>query len=130
MDNFGVQKSELKALARQPVFPGRNAAVTSGKRDTAPRNWLGASVRNVADTGEMSALGLADVSGVLVMDVPPGAVLAKCGLQKGDVILAVDGTRTPHVSALLQHAPALAHFHTIALTISRQQKQILLNIKP
>jgi S1-C subfamily serine protease len=128
MDRFGVQKPELKALARTPVLPGQKPVTASVARDTAPRAWLGASVRNVADMGEMSALGLPGVTGVLVLEVPAGSVLTKCGLQKGDVILSVDGTKTAEVATLLQQAPTLAHLQTLSLGISRQQKESVLTV--
>jgi hypothetical protein len=130
MDHFGVQKPELKALARTPVLPGQKPVAASGERDTTPRTWLGARVRNVADLGEMSALGLPGVTGVLVLEVPRGSALAKGDLQKGDVILAVNGAKTADVAALLQQAPALAAFQSISLGISRQQKQVALEIRP
>ena len=129
MDQFGVQKPALKAIARTPVLPGQKPVAASGARDTTPRSWLGASVRNIADMGEMSALGLPGVTGVLVLEVPAGSALAKGGLQKSDVILSVNGTKTADVATLLQQAPALADFQTISLGISRQQKQISLNLR-
>jgi hypothetical protein len=128
IDRFGVQKPALKALARHPVLPGQRPVISSGVRDVAPRSWLGASVRNIADMGEMSALGLPGVTGVLVLEVPVGSVLAKCGLQKGDMILSLDGTRIADVATLLQQAPALTDFQSITLGISRQQKEMSLNI--
>jgi len=129
MDCFGVQTPALKALARTPVLPGQKPVAASQARDLTPRSWLEASVRNVADTGETSALGLPGVTGVLVLEVPADSVLAKCGLRKGDVILSVDGFRTAEVGALLQQAPALAGLHSLALIVSRQQKEITLNLK-
>jgi hypothetical protein len=129
MDRFGVQKPALKALARTPVLPGQAPVAASQARNITPRSWLGASVRNVADMGERSALGLPGVTGVLVLEVPADSVLAKCGLQKGDVILSVDGSQTADVGALLQQAPALAGLHSMALIVSRQQKEITLNLK-
>lgn len=130
MDQFGVQKPELKALARTPVLPGQRPATASGARDTAPRAWLGATVRNVADQGEMSALGLGGVGGVLVLEVKTGSALARAGLQKNDVILSVNGTKTSEVATLLQEAPALAPFQAIALGISRQQNGRVLTVTP
>jgi hypothetical protein len=128
MDRFGVQKPALKAIARHPALPGQRPVSSSGTRDVAPHAWLGVTVRNVADVGEMSALGLPGVTGVLVLEVPVGSVPAKCGLQKGDVILSLNGTRMADVATLLQQAPALADFQSILLGISRQQKEISLNI--
>lgn len=129
MDNFGVQKPSLKALARTPVLPDQRAMTASGTRDTMTRSWLGASVRNVADAGEMSALGLPGATGILVVEIPDGSIMGKCGVQKGDVILSVNGTKTPDTTALLQQVPALADFQSIALTVFRQQKEVLLNIR-
>jgi hypothetical protein len=128
MDRFGVQKTSLKALARTPVLPAQKVITAAGARDSTPRSWLGATVRNVADIGEMSALGLPGVTGVLVLEVPAGSALAKGGLQKGDIILSLNGTKTADASTLLQQAPALADFQSVALGISRQQKFIELNI--
>ena len=83
MDQFGVQKPELKAIARAPVLPvPRIVAAAPVARDIVPRNWLGASVRNIADEGEMSAFGLPGVTGVLVLDVSAAPTPARAGLQK------------------------------------------------
>jgi len=124
MDQFGVQKPALKALAHTPVLTGQTPAATSRAHDITPRSWLEAGVRNVADMGEMSALGLPGVTGVLVLEVPADSVLARGGLQKGDVILSVAGSKTADVGALLQQSPALADAQSMALVVSRQQKEI------
>jgi hypothetical protein len=131
MDQFGVRKPALKAIARTPVLPGKQAVpVAPAARDSAPRPWLGATVRNIADEGELSAFGLPSVTGVLLLDVPAASTLAKAGLQKNDVILSVNGTRTADVATLLQQAPALAHDQTLSLGISRQQKESVLTVTP
>ncbi len=131
MNQFGVQKTELKARARTPVLPAQTpAAAAPAVRDTAPRAWLGASVRNIADAGEMSAFGLPGVTGVLVLEIPTGSALAKAGLQKNDVILSVNGTKAADVATLLRQAPALAPFQTLSLGISRQQKESVLTVTP
>lgn len=127
MDKFGVQSPKLKALARTPVLPGQKPVAESAKRDTTPQMWLGARVRNVADEGEMSALGLPGVTGVLVLEVPAGSELAKGGLRKGDVILSVNSTKTGDVATLLKQIPAMTSFN---LGVSRQQKEIPLHIAP
>src|SRR5208337_4117382 len=59
MNQFGEQKPELKAIARVPQLPQpKMSAVAATVRDTTPATWLGVSVRNIADEGEMSAFGL------------------------------------------------------------------------
>jgi hypothetical protein len=131
MDEFGVQKPELKAIARTPVLPApRVVAIALASRDTTPRVWLGASVHNIADEGEMSAFGLPGVTGVLVLEVPADSALAKAGLQKNDVILSVNGAKTADVASLLQPAHSLAAGQNLSVGISRDQKAITLLIEP
>jgi hypothetical protein len=131
MDQFGVQSPALKAIARTPVFPSpQPASAMPATRDTTPRAWLGARVRNISDEGEMSAFGLPGVTGVLVLEVPAGSSLIKAGLQKNDVILSVNGEKTADVAALLRQVPSLTDGQTVAIGISRNQKEIALKLTP
>jgi hypothetical protein len=131
MDQFGVQKPELKAIARSPALPGqRRTAPALAARDTAPRSWLGASVRNIADEGEMSAFGLPGVTGGLVLEVPAGSALTKAGLQKNDVILSVNGVNTAEVASLLRWSQDSADGRTLSIVVSRNQKEITLSLPP
>lgn len=131
MDRFGVQKPALKAIARTPGLPGqRPVADASIARDATPRSWFGASVRNIADEGEMSAFGLPGVTGVLVMEVPADSAPAKAGLKKNDVILSVNGTGTPDVAALLRQAPASAVGQTLSIGIFRSQRESTVRFSP
>jgi membrane-associated protease RseP (regulator of RpoE activity) len=129
MDQFGVQNPALKAIARKPALPEQKAESTTPRsRATTPRQWLGASVRNIADEGEMSAFGLPGVMGVLVLDVPANSALAKSGLQKSDVILSLNGAKTADVATLLQQTPVLNAGQSLTLHISRHQKEITLAV--
>ena len=131
MDQFGVQKPELKALARTPALPvPKTVAAAPVARDTTVRVWLGANVRNIADEGEMSAFGLPGVTGVLVLDIPAGSSPAQAGLQKNDVILSVNGDKTADAVTLLRQVSALTAGQTVKIGISRNQKEIILTLTP
>jgi S1-C subfamily serine protease len=78
----------------------------------------------------MSAFGLPGVTGVLVLEVPTGSVLAKAGLQKNDVILSVNADKTADAATLFRQAPALTAGQTVKVGISRTQKEITLSITP
>lgn len=130
MDRFGVQKPVLKAMARTPVLPAAKSAAGPATRDTAPRRWLRASVRNVADEGEMSALGLPDVTGVLVLEAPAASELAKAGLRRGDVILTVNGTKIADAAALLRLAPSRPLGAAFTVGYLRNQEAGTLRIGP
>jgi hypothetical protein len=83
MNQFGVQKPELKTIARTPQLPQpKISAAASTVRDTRSAMWFSVSVRNIADEGEMSAFGLPGVTGVLVLEVPAESPLAKAGCAR------------------------------------------------
>jgi hypothetical protein len=131
MDQFGVQKPQLKAIARTPVLPAEMPIdVTPAVRDTTPRAWFGASVRNIAGEGEMSAFGLPGVTGVLVLKIPADSALAGSGLQANDVILSVKGAKTADVTTLRQQTPPLTAGQALMVGISRNQKEMLLALTP
>jgi hypothetical protein len=131
MDQFGVQKPELKTIARTPVLlASRIVAAAPATRDTTPRAWLGASVRNIVDEGEMSAFGLPGVTGVLVLDVPSDSPPAKAGLKKNDVILLVNGDKTADAATLLRQVQALPVGQSVKIGISRNQKEVVLTLTP
>jgi membrane-associated protease RseP (regulator of RpoE activity) len=131
MNQFGVQKPELKTIARTPVLlASRIVAAAPATRDTTPRAWLGASVRNIVDEGEMSAFGLPGVTGVLVLDVPSDSPPAKAGLKKNDVILLVNGDKTADAATLLRQVQALPVGQSVKIGISRNQKEVVLTLTP
>jgi hypothetical protein len=131
MDQFGVQKPELKAITRMPQLPQRNAtAIVAAARSAASVTWLGASARNIRDEGEMSAFGLPGVTGVLVLEVPAESALAKAGLRKNDVILSINGAKTADTTTLLRQASVSSSGRFLKIGISRDQNEMTLQFNP
>lgn len=128
MDGFGVTNPGLRAIARSPVLPVAKVAPRTSSIPPAQRLWLGARVRDIADEGEMSALGLPGVTGVLVLEVPAGSILETAGLRKQDVILSVNGTSVANASSLLGHVPTPENQRALSLGISRDQKHLTLKV--
>ncbi len=130
MDQFGVQKPELKAIARVPQLPQpKMSAPAAAKRNATPVTWLGVSVRNIADEGEMSAFGLPSVTGILVLEVPAESALAKAGLRKNDVVLYLNGAKTADTSALLRQVSALPA-GPLKIGVFRDQKELVVQLIP
>jgi len=129
MNRFGVQKPELKAIARTPHLPqSKTPAAVATVRAADPVTWLGARVRNIIGEGEMSAFGLPGVTGVLVLEVPAESPLAKAGLRKNDVILSVNGEKAADTAALLKQAPGLPANNSLKLGVSRDQKEMVVEV--
>ncbi|MEI6673738.1 MAG: PDZ domain-containing protein [Verrucomicrobiota bacterium] len=105
MDQFGVQKPALRALAKSPVLPEAGPAapvVPPSNRSDAVANWLGASVKNLVGLGEVSATGMSAEIGVRVAEIPNGCAAAKAGFQSNDVILRCNNQPTDTLDALLK----------------------------
>lgn len=124
MDQFGVQKPELKAIARTPEIPKlRNPAKSTLKAPSVKRAsyFLQAQVRNISGLGDRSAYGLPDESGVLLVNVPAASPAAKAGLQKDDVILACNGQAVRTLENL-QKIRDKAAGQKLSLSITRAQQ--------
>jgi hypothetical protein len=93
MDQFGVQKPELKAIARTPVLPGLRPEEPQGSAppQKVARIWLQATVREL-EGEEFSAFGVSkDAGGVHLAEVPDGSEAAAGGLKTNDVVQSVNG---------------------------------------
>lgn len=129
MDQFGVQKPELKAIARTPQLQqGKIQKVATIARAAVPVTWNGANLRNIRDEGEMSAFGLPGVTGVLVVEVPADSALAKAGLRKNDVILSVNGETTSDTAAFLKQAAASPSNKPVKIRLSRDQRETMIGV--
>jgi hypothetical protein len=124
MDQFGVKKPALKAIARTPDIP----ALRDDARPTAsPRalSWLGATVRSI-EGEEFSAFGTArEDGGVYLVQVHAGSAAAKVGLMKGDLVQNLNGGRVRSAAELLErtaNAPAGA----LRITLVRNQQELTL----
>lgn len=129
MDQFGVQKPELKAIARTPQLPeSKIQSVAPVARAASPITWLGVNMRNITSEGEMSAFGLPGVTGVLVLEVPADSALARAGLRKNDVILSVNGEKTEDTAAFLRQAAASPSAKPVKIRLSRDQKEAMIGV--
>ena len=128
MDQFGVQWPKLKRIARTAELPHSDAAqpaMQSG-RDPRPSIWLGASVKNIAGMGEVSASGLPGEIGILVLDVPQASRAAAAGLRKGDVVLRLDGKAADTLRDLQRLSAESPAFGMVNITIWRGQRETTL----
>jgi len=120
MDQFGVQKPALRALAKTPAF----TRIAKNPQKKPPQDfhaWMGAKFKTVSSLGEQSAAGLNEQSGALLIDVPDASLAAKAGLRKLDVILACNGKETKRAADLLAAVSAAAG-EKLQLRIWRNQK--------
>jgi serine protease Do len=107
------------ALPSNTAIKVYNQLVQNGK---VTRGFIGVSYTE--DPQLMKALGLKNGEGVVVQDVPAGQPAAKAGLRPGDVILSVDGQRTPGGSALLDIVANEPLGKTVQIKVNRDGKEM------
>jgi hypothetical protein len=102
MDQFGVKKPSLKALAKTPVIPklktpaGEPSDVAGGRR----LFWLGALLHGLQGE-EFSAFGVGkDDGGVQLVRVPKGSAAAKAGFQDNDLVQHLNGQKVSNTDQL------------------------------
>lgn len=99
MDQFGVSSARLKAKAGKPPFPTAISAAAAEPPEQ-PQFWIGALVKRIQGLGEMSAAGLPDEKGVMLVSVPDKSPAFQMGLRERDVLLKVDGRDLATAGAL------------------------------
>jgi len=130
MDQFGVQKPELRAIARTPQIPKLTSPPGDGSVKPAAKRpsyvWQ-AQARNISGLGDRSAYGLPGEYGVLLLNVSAESFAAKAGLQKDDVILACNGkpTRTVDDVWMMQNEAA---GRKLALEVRRKQRTLPVDV--
>jgi serine protease Do len=91
------------------------------------RGFLGVGIQNIDQT-LATALGLPNNDGVLVSDVQQGEAGAKAGVQRGDVIVNVNGKAVRSTGELRNAIAANGAGKTVKVEIVRQGKHLTLPV--
>lgn len=104
MDQFGVKKAALKAIAGKPEIPSleQPRSEHTGAGDVPLRQyWLGALLHGLVGE-EFSAFGVAkEVGGVQLVEVPAGSAAARAGFMTNDLVQGIDSKPVSNVPRLL-----------------------------
>ena len=132
MDQFGVKKPALKALAKTPVIPPlRHGRSAPPKAEEIRLYWLGAPLHSL-EGEEFSAFGVRkEDGGVQLVKVPQGSAAARGGLQENDLVLGVNGQKVSRAADLFA---ALINAGSAPLKLrlvrSQQEQEITLSGTP
>ncbi len=106
MDNFGVYKPQfVKEVA--PVTRSYSSSKSMGGSEPEERSnekipWLGATVKNLVGNAEKSVAGIAEITGVIVVELPQSSQADEAGFKQGDVIVALNGTKIHDTTDLME----------------------------
>ncbi len=90
------------------------------------RGWLGVRIQDVTDD-LAEGLGLAEVRGALVTDVPEGPAL-DAGIKTGDVILSFDGVEVEDTRGLVRRVGEADIGKDVPVTVFRDGEPQTLNV--
>ena len=128
MDQFGVKKASLKAIAKTPVIPAAKMPSSDSRASSdLTLFWLGAPLHGIIGE-EFSAFGVSkEDAGVQLVKVPAGSVAAKVGLRENDLIQRVNDRKVSnpeHLFAALNTAGSTP----LKLRVIRAQKPVELTL--
>jgi hypothetical protein len=99
MDRFGVTSPALQSMAKKVKLP--TLVYYQAQQGDEPINWLGLKIKDLKTLGERSATGMADETGVLILDVAKDSPYALL-FRPNDVILACEGNQVKNKASFLE----------------------------
>jgi len=102
----------------------KNSLVRFGK---VVRGWLGVTAQEI-DPKIAKSLGLDSPKGILVADVAKGSPAALAGIQRGDVILAINGKAVGNPTSLRFAVSELAPGAQIKMSVFRSGREFLVPV--
>jgi membrane-associated protease RseP (regulator of RpoE activity) len=127
MDQFGVKKVSLRAIARTPDLSAPKKVKRVKK--VAPQRigqWMGATLGDLSGA-EFSAYGVSkQAGGIALKEVPAGSKAALSGLQEGDLIQGLNGQ---DVSNQRQFSQTLKRLNTETLKLKVVRNQQIMEIE-
>ncbi|MCJ8164291.1 PDZ domain-containing protein [Pontibacter sp. E15-1] len=128
MDSFGVQKPELRKIAKTPEVPTTKKINDS---ETSPEvAWLRNRLKSVVSEQEQSAYGLNSAEGVIVLSIwKPSPAAQGNGIRKGDVILEVEGEKIKNTIDFLNETKKHQESGQMGVVVMRDQKEAPLQVQ-
>lgn len=123
MDQFGVQKPSLKAIAKTPEFPKIKLVPDEVIVGT---KYMGGVIKNIQNDNEKSAAGLPDFKGAKIVNGLTKGIFAVVKLQDDDVVLKMDDDSINNIGDFTSRVASGKRYGTIS--VWRFQKLILMDL--
>lgn len=113
---FAIPSNMAKAIMESLVKYGK-----------VVRGWLGVSTQDL-DQDLAEAMGLNDTNGVLITDITKDSPAAQAGIQRGDVILKVNGDVMNSAGRLRNTIAALGAGSNVEITVAREDAEKIIRV--
>ena len=114
---IGMNVSSSSAFAI-PINTVRQIATELIEHGKVARGWLGVSIQEI-DSGLAEKLGLDRPMGALIISILEGTPAAEFGLQKGDVIVSINGEAIKSVNHLRAAVAMYKPTTTVSISVLR-----------
>lgn len=130
MDQFGVKKPSLKAIAETPSFAPKHGKPAATKTNVSATPhvevWLGATLHSL-EGNEFSAYGVTkEEGGVAIQKAPEGSAAVVAGLAEGDLIQGVNGKQVADTEQLFAVLHGIDD-KLLTLKVIRNQQEVELS---
>jgi serine protease Do len=112
------------AIPSDMARPIMNSLVEHGH---VRRGYLGVAIQNL-DEDLAKALHVPDARGVVIADATPRGPAARAGIQRGDIVVAIDGEPTTSTGQLRNRIAATGGGKTVHVDLIRQGKKMSLDV--
>ena len=123
MDQFGVQKPSLKAIAKTPEFPEIKLTADEVIVGT---EYMGGVIKNIQNDNEKSVAGLPDYKGAKIVKGLTKGIFSVVKLQADDVVLKMDKQPIDNIDDFTSRIASGKRFKTIS--VWRFQKLIVMEL--
>lgn len=123
MDQFGVQKPSLKAIAKIPEFPEIELTADEVIEGI---DYMGGVIKNIENDGEKSAAGLPDFKGAKIEKGLTKGIFSVVKLQDDDVVLAMDDEAINNINDFTSKLASDKVYET--MSVWRFQKLLILEL--
>ena len=121
MTGFGITTNEWKHLAMKPRIQVPKAVASNVFVSKKVKGLLGAKLKTLETEAEISATGMFDKYGVLLVSVPKNSELAKMGFKVDDVVIELNSHKIAKMQTFIKNMKNLAKGeHTVK--VWRQQE--------
>ena len=123
MDQFGVQKPALKAIAKKPQFP---KIKLTADEVIAGVEYMGGVIKNIQNDNEKSVAGLPDYKGAKIVKGLTKGIFSVVKLQDDDVVLKIDNHRINNIDDFKSRMDSGKRYKK--MSVWRFQKMVVLDL--
>ena len=102
MNEFGVSTKEFKKMAGTPPFRLPESVASNIFLREKTKKLLGAKIKTLTTDAEVTATGIFEKSGALLVSVSSDCALAQLGFRVDDVIMEIDGVKINNDTKLIK----------------------------